>query len=205
MEFWPKTVRRADETSNRKKKDKEKSSGYPLLESGRLEAVNLVETNGRFQWTSPLLASSKDQLQAEKSIKVFPSTRPPLQTSYTTVSQNAEQSANFLRTYYPDMDIAADLVREELSANDAIMRERNRYDPLQGNLLEVCPGLSSEPAFLVFAMGESGCDLNVSPLVSVKDKLCFRPNATPLRSFSTPLQQITCWVFGPSDQLSCSK
>ncbi|KAF5345305.1 hypothetical protein D9758_008457 [Tetrapyrgos nigripes] len=197
MELWPTNGKSIVDEIDKKGKDrkKERASGYPLLEPGRLEAVSLVETNGRFKWTSTFEISTADkilrQIQAGRSTKVFPSTRSaPPQLPHISISQHAEQSANFLRTYLPDVNIATELIRNELATDDAISRELERYDPMQGNVLEVCQGLFDSSVFLAFPMGETACDLNLSPLILNEDSLIFRPKASATRSFPTPILQI---------------
>lgn len=70
--------------------------------------------------------------------------------------------ANFLRTYFPDIEIAAELVREELSADAQVTRDLEQYDPFSRNVLELLymPNLPDTPKFLAFPMGVTGSDLS---------------------------------------------
>jgi hypothetical protein len=71
--------------------------------------------------------------------------------------------ANFLRTYYPDIEIPAELIRDEVHADTRISRKLEKYDPYAGNLLEAVQcqvGLVSQATFLCFPMGESNQDLS---------------------------------------------
>lgn len=71
--------------------------------------------------------------------------------------------ANFLRTYFPDIDITAELVREELSTDAQLTRELEQYDPFLGNVLEL---QHVAPLFVAFPVGVIGCDLSTSAFVS---------------------------------------
>lgn len=114
--------------------------------------------------------------------EIFPSTRPlPLQIPKYTVSQRAEQGvcylslthlpsqflylpqAHFLRTYFPDIEIPAELIRDEINAETRVMRQLEKYDPYAGNLLDIIiceDGPRHQKAFLCFPMGESNRDLS---------------------------------------------
>ncbi|PFH54274.1 hypothetical protein AMATHDRAFT_53159 [Amanita thiersii Skay4041] len=111
-----------------------------------------------------------------------------------SVSQQAEHGANFLRTYHPDMDVSAALVKEHIIEASDLTRQLGIFDPYVGNLMESAVALDSEGtkrAYLVFPMGEINCDLNLSPLLfSESGELVFKPNATPVKSFDTPIRQI---------------
>jgi len=71
--------------------------------------------------------------------------------------------ANFLRTHFPDVDIAENLIREQLTIDARITRKLEEFDPQVGNLLDVVcfPEVQSkQPACLVFPMGELNRDLS---------------------------------------------
>ncbi|KAJ7233122.1 hypothetical protein B0H12DRAFT_1260510 [Mycena haematopus] len=106
---------------------------YPVLEHGTLAAATVLEVNGRLEWTHIThgrKAASKG-LKTSKPIVVFPATRPaPFQLPRMSITQRAEQGANFLRTYAPSIDIASDLIRDQLTADAATPFAR---DPYVGN------------------------------------------------------------------------
>lgn len=70
--------------------------------------------------------------------------------------------ANFLRTYLPDIDIAGELIREQLSEDAQILRQFQDFDPYVGNQLEaiVQSDSSDQSTFLAFPMGELSRDLS---------------------------------------------
>lgn len=71
--------------------------------------------------------------------------------------------AHFLRTYFPDLDIPAEIIRDEIEADIHISRRIDNHDPYTGNLLEslqCSAGPSSLRTFLCFPMGESNQDLS---------------------------------------------
>ena len=71
--------------------------------------------------------------------------------------------ANFLRTYFPDIEIPAELVRDEIDADTGVSHRLEEFDPYAGNLLEAVQcqtGLVSQTTFLCFPMGESNRDLS---------------------------------------------
>ncbi|KIK57712.1 hypothetical protein GYMLUDRAFT_203313 [Collybiopsis luxurians FD-317 M1] len=196
MEFWPQDIQsqgKAQIKKNRKGKSKIPPSGIDYLEPGRIEAVTLVENKSHFQWTSPFHLSGGQRLSAGSPVEVFKPTRPPkLDIPSTSMVQRVEQGANFLRTHFPDIDIAAELVRQELSADAQVTRALEQYDPFSGNTLELLhiPDAHSTPIFLVFPMGETGCDLNISPFASLEQRLIFEPSVKPVKSFATPILQL---------------
>jgi hypothetical protein len=76
----------------------------------------------------------------------------------STLVENDLQ-ANFLRTYLPDIDIPAELIRDEISGDAEIWKKFRTFDPYVGDLLEHVP-CDSETAFLAFPMGELNRDLS---------------------------------------------
>lgn len=72
--------------------------------------------------------------------------------------------ANFLRTYVPDIEIPAELVRDEIESDTHAARKLEKFDPYAGNLLEAvyCPSTRSQINLLCFPMGESNLELSES-------------------------------------------
>ncbi|KAG6918151.1 hypothetical protein DXG01_016340 [Tephrocybe rancida] len=120
---------------------------------------------------------------------IFPATRPPPEPPVkTTILQSAERGANFLRTYLPDVDIPAELIRDELAQDAKITERLGVFDPYIGNLLQ--PIVAYDSAFIAFPMGELNRDLNLSPFSDTGNGITFKPAAHPTRTFDTPIQQI---------------
>ncbi|KAJ7367965.1 hypothetical protein DFH08DRAFT_829921 [Mycena albidolilacea] len=178
-------------------KEKVNVPDYPVLDNGTLAAATLLEENGRLEWTHINKKTMREpaRLKTGKSVVVFPATRPtPLQMPSMSITQRAEQGANFLRTYLPDIDIAGELIREQLSEDAQILRQFQDFDPYVGNQLEaiVQSDSSDQSTSLAFPMGELSRDLNISTLLFSEAKgasLC--PSAQAIRTFDTPIQQIT--------------
>ncbi|KAK0463972.1 uncharacterized protein EV420DRAFT_1476592 [Desarmillaria tabescens] len=206
MESWPTDDRNIEDIPRREGKGKKKEIfQYPNLDHGLLEALTLVEKGNRLEWSSLvknyaiLKAVSTDsdpfKLQAGKPVKIFPETRPPSITlPRMTLGRRAERGANFLRTHFPDVEVAAELIREEIETDARVLHDRSVYNPYDGNLLETVTSYeSSTPVslHLAFPMGELGRDLNISPFLPSENGRVFTPIATPIRSFDTPISQIT--------------
>ncbi|KAJ6510161.1 hypothetical protein C8R47DRAFT_784787 [Mycena vitilis] len=206
MYSWPPNHRTqpTNRKGNPKNKGKSPVPQYPVLDHGTLGAATLLEENGRLEWahiTRPKSSSVRVQklpalLKTGKSVTVFPATRPaPLQMPRMTILHRAEQGANFLRTYVPDIDIAAELIRHELTEDAKVLRQFEDFDPYAGNQLAAIVRSDSDwkqSAFLAFPMGELSRDLNISPLLfSEVGVASFRPSARALRTFDTPIQQIS--------------
>jgi hypothetical protein len=69
----------------------------------------------------------------------------------------------FLRTYYPDVDIPAELIREQVGEEAKLEESLSAFDPLVGDLLTsfyVSDEAKRPWGFMAFPMGESGCDLS---------------------------------------------
>ncbi|KAJ7774188.1 RNA polymerase I-specific transcription-initiation factor-domain-containing protein [Mycena maculata] len=198
MYSWPANhTRNEPSTLHRKRnaKRKEKAPNYPVLDHGTVAAATLLEDNGRFEWTT-IAGAEPALLKTGNPVTVFPATRPsPLKTSRMTILHRAEQGANFMRTYFPDIDVAAELLREELTEDAKILREFENFDPYVGNQLEtiICSDSSSkQSAFIAFPMGELSRDLNISPFIfSTDGRASLKPSAQPVYTFDTPIQQIT--------------
>ncbi|KAJ7122766.1 hypothetical protein C8R44DRAFT_704467 [Mycena epipterygia] len=182
---------------NTKGKEKSPVPNYPVLDQGTLAAATLLENNGHFKWTSIINPLEEPPLvKAGKPVLVFPATRPPpMQMPRMSILHRAEQGANFLRTYLPDVDIAAELIRDEITEDAKVSREFEEFDPYAGNLLETVirsDSSSKQSAFLAFPMGELSRDLNISPFVFSKHEgASLKASAQAIRTFDTPIQQIS--------------
>ncbi|KAF5347883.1 hypothetical protein D9757_013420 [Collybiopsis confluens] len=215
MEFWPEDNQIQAKSSKKHGKGKSKTSpsGPAYLEAGRIQAVTLVENESRFEWTSPLhlsksILSKSPKLTVGPIVEVFKPTRPPsLNMPATSLVQRVEQGANFLRTHFPEIEIAAELVRAELSADAQATHELDQYDPFAGNVLELLqvPDAVDGSHFLVFPMGEANCDLNISPFENLDQRLTFRPSARPVRSFATPIMQLALSKFSGLDNFLAAR
>ncbi|GLB34867.1 hypothetical protein LshimejAT787_0204320 [Lyophyllum shimeji] len=196
MDSWPvdeRTQIAAD--SGRKGKTKHKHAAAPRhyldLERGA-NAITLVERDGRMEWVSVAKSGHQglNQLHMGKYTTIFPATRPPVEPQIkATILQKAERGANFLRTFLPEVDIPAELIREEVTRDAELAQELDLFDPYQGNILE--PVVTSDSTFLAFPMGELNRDLNLSPFVQAETAPVFKPCARPTRTFDTPIRQIS--------------
>lgn len=70
--------------------------------------------------------------------------------------------AHFLRTFYPDIDIQTELIRDEIAEDTRAARELGREDPLSGNMIAVSSFNASRKnmAYVVFPTGETNCQLS---------------------------------------------
>ncbi len=118
--------------------------------------------------------------------------------------------AHFLRTYYPDLDVPTELIREQIATEARLDDSLHAFDPLLGDLvtsLSVPAGSKKWRTFMAFPMGESGCDLsrvhsvyprrksNASPdfsgiEFSAEGTIITEPTHSPVRTFKTPICQI---------------
>ncbi|KAI9447989.1 hypothetical protein H4582DRAFT_1897609 [Lactarius indigo] len=195
MDTWPPSI--AYNSTPRKGKAKTVILPYPLLEVGALTSATLRERHGRLEWvTAQNLSSDRHRLFcSENAVLSFPATwSPPLHPPATSWSQRAEQSAHFLRTYYPDVDVPAELIREQVAMEVQLGDSLRTFDPLLGDLVTSF-GVSSRSkrwrTFVAFPMGESGCDLNFSRIdFSVEGSIINEPADSPARIFRTPIRQI---------------
>jgi hypothetical protein len=110
------------------------------------------------------------------------------------------------------MDIAAELIRDEITQDAEILREFDDFDPYIGNQLESIIRYDSsltQSAFLAFPMGELSRDLSwllsylivfavnccptdISPLVFSSDGgASLKPSAQAIHTFDTPIRQIS--------------
>ncbi|KAH0583776.1 hypothetical protein H2248_009379 [Termitomyces sp. 'cryptogamus'] len=198
MDSWPVAERARTIESVGRKKQKFAVRGFPEVDvgAGGPNVVTLVERDGRFEWTSLLKNDSQvNRLRPSKTTTIFPATRPPPDLPVkSTILQSAERGENFIRTYLPDVDVPAELIRDELSQDAKITEGFKRFNPYMGNLLH--PIVVHEQAFLAFPMGELNSDLNISPFHDSGDEIIFKPSAHPIRTFDTPIQQIVTTVPG---------
>ncbi|KAI9467058.1 hypothetical protein BJY52DRAFT_42817 [Lactarius psammicola] len=195
MDTWPPSV--ANDWTSRKGKGKAVLLPYPLLEGGALTSATLRERHGRLEWvTAQNLSPDRQRLVcSEKAVLAFPATwSPPLHPPATSWSQRAEQSAHFLRTYYPDVDVPAKLIREQVATEARLDDSLRTFDPLLGDLVtsfDVLAGSKRWQTFMAFPMGESGCDLNFSSIeFSAEGNIVTEPIHSPARKFRTPICQI---------------
>lgn len=199
MNAWPADSRAEGSNAKGKKKQDNFIGDYPHLTPGLLSSATLIEQpNGRLEWSSVTGAMNKRKrrrVTARAPVTFFPATRTPeLPLPHTTIQQRAEEGANFLRTYLPDVDVTAELIREEITHDGELARETQTFDPLAGNVIApvVCFDSSAKAfAHLAFPAGELGNELNISPYtVSGDVRAVFSPRARSTRTFNTPVQQI---------------
>ncbi|KAI5826906.1 hypothetical protein K523DRAFT_280073 [Schizophyllum commune Tattone D] len=199
---WPTDNRAESSTSHRKGKRKQRENpteGYPTLVPGLLSSATLLERpNGRLEWSTITGAMNKRKrarISARDPVTLFPPTRTPeLPLPHTTIQQKAEEGANFLRTFLPDVDVTAELIREEITHDEELARDTVTFDPLAGNTLAPVVYYDTPTqatTCLAFPTGELGSDLNISPYTHNADEgTTFIPQAHPARTFPTPIQQI---------------
>ncbi|TFK42498.1 hypothetical protein BDQ12DRAFT_278405 [Crucibulum laeve] len=200
MDSWPTDDRSTSQTTY-KGKGKSKAQpafNYPYVEQGSLTALTLAERNGHLEWSSivnPSTETTAQRLHAGNVVNVFPATRAPaVHIPANSVSQRAEQGANFLRTYLPDVDIAAELIRDQVAEDIKVTCSLDLFDPYAGNTLHVVLDSRAESrlsGFLTFPMGEVNRELNLSSFaVGNDDKMRIKPSTTPIRTFNTPIRQV---------------
>ncbi|KAI0333487.1 hypothetical protein GY45DRAFT_1296833 [Cubamyces sp. BRFM 1775] len=202
MDAWPSYCHERTSSSEKAKgkaraKDErlENPWRYPVVEHGSLSAATLKKKGRRLEWTFATRGQSKHKLVASgASVQVFPPTRPkPWRPPKATESQRSEQGAHFLRTCYPDVDVQAELIRDQIMEDTRATQQIMREDPYAGNLIDVSSFHVARKnlAYLAFPMGETNCQLNMSPLVvHSKTIIDLKPTATPVYSFDTPIRQI---------------
>ncbi|TBU65578.1 hypothetical protein BD310DRAFT_864379 [Dichomitus squalens] len=206
MDVWPGNCHEQAGTALEKKgkgkaKDKrvEEPWRYPSLDHGTIGAASLrkahYKSRKHYSWTFAAEASFEFKLvPSDAPHEVFPPTRPkPLHAPKLTLPQRAEQGAQFLRTYYPDVEIPGWLIRDEITDDARINWAFKQHDPFAGNMVDVTSFhvAKKDYAYLTFPMGETRCQLNMSPLVvHSKTKVELKATATPIHTFDTPIQQI---------------
>ncbi|KAG6866994.1 hypothetical protein C0991_003910 [Blastosporella zonata] len=100
-----------------------------------------------------------NHLRPGKYTTIFPPTRSPPEPQVTSILQSAERGANYLRTYLPDVDIPAELIRDQLAQDAKITEALDTFNPYMGNLLQHV--VAHDSAFMAFPMGELNRDLNL--------------------------------------------
>ncbi|EJD52949.1 hypothetical protein AURDEDRAFT_180557 [Auricularia subglabra TFB-10046 SS5] len=207
MEFWPADTRLEDATtsSRRRKHHKSAQASHPVLSHGGLGAARLRESAddpAHLEWTTLSQVNEGPRLQLLRpSVKVFPATRSPtvVPTRLSTIARTYE-AASLLRTYYPDAHVPFDLLREEISNDEAYMKD-NTFDPFNGNRLATAC-ICAEDArgrvpdaidVLVFPTGELGEDLHATPLLKDPTTQVVKvvPHAVAQESFHNPILQIS--------------
>ncbi|GJE90784.1 hypothetical protein PsYK624_069280 [Phanerochaete sordida] len=204
MDHWPgssrthaaSAVRKGRPRKEERNKALDGSEAYPVVDHGSLTAANLVRKGRHLEWSTLFNNTAERRLTARNdAAKIFPASRAQQPTeTRVNIKHQAEQGANFLRTHYPDVDIASELIREELEETTRLISELDTFDPYAGNLLSVvsCGTRTGRNAsFLAFPTGQTGCDLNISLITYTKrSSTLFKPSASPVLSFETPIQQI---------------
>ncbi|KAI0748606.1 hypothetical protein C8Q80DRAFT_1219698 [Daedaleopsis nitida] len=206
MDAWPghlgeQRAAPSTETGNGKAQDKkiERPWRYPVLDHGALGAATLhkQKSKGKRNYTWTFAAEHEPECKLVASgdpVEVFPPTRSkPLKGSKITSLQRAEQGAHFLRTYYPDVDIPAELIRDEIILEEKFSQVLRRSDILDGNIIDISSFQHHRKnvAFLAFPMGETCCQLNMSLLViNTRGRFEVKPSATVVHTFGTPIRQI---------------
>ncbi|PPQ93290.1 hypothetical protein CVT25_015288 [Psilocybe cyanescens] len=201
MAFWPRDERiRRPITAKRKEPKslaKEKGRDYPNLEPGLIGAATLLENKDKkLEWdfvTTPTKGAFHNRLKLGKHLNVLPKTQPPPNKNTSrTIQQRAEQGANFLRTYLPDVEIASELIRDQLLEEAQLCEDLEVFDPYAGNLLDIFQPSQTPDLSFLFPTGDTNRDLSISYVSYFEDlSILFKPVVTPLYTFSTPIQQIT--------------
>ncbi|CAK5262766.1 unnamed protein product [Mycena citricolor] len=128
------------------------------------------------------IREAQERLSISKPAVMFPATRaPPLAVPEISVRHRAEQGAHYLQTFLPDLEIPAELIRDELTNDANFQRDSQAFDAFAGNRLEVVgvegpEVVSARNLHLAFPMGELGCDLNISPWTTDESQI-FGPAA----------------------------
>jgi hypothetical protein len=133
-----------------------------------------------------------------------------LHNTHFSVTHHSSCQAHFLRTYYPDVDIPAELIREQVGVETQLEDSLRVFDPLVGGLVTSfhVPNGSKKPrSFMAFPMGENGCDLSegtshlagrwtnivldVSSIdFTAEGNIITEPSHYPVKTFETPIRQI---------------
>ncbi|EFI28365.1 hypothetical protein CC1G_13899 [Coprinopsis cinerea okayama7 len=206
MDSWPRDDRESRKSTSGdggKKKVENITNGFPNLRQGMVGAATLVKKSGRLEW-SFVQDSSSSQAKAWRvatSSSIFPNTRAPVLPQPTlTARQQGELQANFLRTYLPDVEVPAELVRDQIVEEVEFSKNLQRYDPYLGNLLVSLTKAaikSNTPGILAFAMGEDLTQLNLSSYDIRKNKgITLKPVAEAKVTFKTPIQQLVATTVG---------
>ncbi|KAI9458490.1 RNA polymerase I-specific transcription-initiation factor-domain-containing protein [Russula earlei] len=186
MDTWPPSTVSTESERHRKGKLNHTFLPYPLLQGGALTSAIPARTQDQ--------ASSRKLVCNETAVLAFPATRSP-QSQPPTLSphRRAEQSARFLRTHYPDVDVPAELIREQVGVEAQLEDSLRAFDPLVGDPVtsfHVSDGSKTPWSFMAFPMSESGCDLNFSNIEFSERTIITKPSHYPAKVFETPICQI---------------
>ncbi|VDC06568.1 unnamed protein product [Peniophora sp. CBMAI 1063] len=203
MDAWVPNVSAHSQASGRKKSkikqaDAEASSRqHVVLETGSRPPLVLREASKRLEWSSFLSPDSAKRLRTVRSNNahpLFPPSRPVAPSaSGLPLRQKAEQQAHALRTFYPDVDIPSDFMRDQITADAHYTEALETFDPFAGNMMDVVyhPGTVQGTGLLAFPMGETNADLNLSlVVVSKTGEVSFKPNTRVAQHFSTPIRSL---------------
>ncbi|KAH9857125.1 hypothetical protein C2E23DRAFT_771292 [Lenzites betulinus] len=168
---------------------------YPILEHGSVGAATLKKKGKRYDWSFVAESRTDYKLVApDGPIEVFPPTRPqPWRSPNATELQRAEQGAHFLRTFYPDIDVQTEVIRDEIAEASRAARVLASHDPFSGNMIDISSFHISRKnmVYVAFPMGPTNCQLNMSPLtLNTRTKVNLKPVAKPVHTFDTPIRQI---------------
>lgn len=175
----------------------------PTIQVGGNFAVTLVKQGRRLEWE--VLADEDDhdsRAGRTQSTQIYPKTLvegppPPEITAY----QRAEQSARFLRDFYPDLDIPFDVLQGLVMEDHSGSERATLFDPYAGNRLVAVTidspfgpenSRPSPISFLAFVSGEGGSGLNISAFGRYNGNfapLIACPNI--LKDFEKPILQIS--------------
>ena len=71
-----------------------------------------------------------------------------------------QNKAHALRTFYPDVDIPADFMREQLMTDAGLTEDLSTFDPYSGTMMDVLYHANQGTGLLAFPMGETNADLS---------------------------------------------
>ncbi|KJA27112.1 hypothetical protein HYPSUDRAFT_987630 [Hypholoma sublateritium FD-334 SS-4] len=197
MAFWPRDQRTI--SSAPADSVKKQSRNYPNLEQGLIGAATLSEDrNKRLSWIfasktpNSVHKSSQTQLKFGKEVQIRPPTHCTTSDSpRTSARQRAEQGANFLRTYIPDVEIPEELIRQQLIEDTTRSRELRKFDPYLGSLIDVFESRNKDDTiFAAFAAGETNQELRFTKIYCFDPSRSSQPPDNIMHTFSTPIQQI---------------
>ncbi|KZV72921.1 hypothetical protein PENSPDRAFT_750563 [Peniophora sp. CONT] len=203
MDAWVPNVSAHSQASGRKKSkikqaDSDASRQHVVLEPGSRPPVLLREVNKRLAWSSFLSPSPGERLRSVKGNDphlLFPPTRPVApSTSGLSLRQSAERQAHALRTFYPDVDIPSDFMRDQVTADARSTEVLETFDPFAGNMMDVLyhAGVGQGTGLLAFPMGKTNADLNLSLImVSKTGRVTFKPNTRVVQHFNTPIRNLS--------------
>ncbi|KAF9454575.1 hypothetical protein P691DRAFT_655672 [Macrolepiota fuliginosa MF-IS2] len=192
MHTWPSHHRPPNPTEGPSKQIKKSvTRNYPVLEHGVVDAATLVEKNGSLEWDSVVPARPVGRYHITQFLNVFPATKsPPLPELTATINQRADGGAHFLRKHFPEVDVSADVIRRQITEDTLQTTGYGNFDPFEGDTLDVVVD-SNKTAHLIFPMGELNSELNLTPILIEDGDTTIKPTVTPVRTFSTPISQIT--------------